>query len=127
MNQTTVTFVCLCLFSAAMIGCDKGTDTAPATKVEQAVKSAGDAAAQKASDVASAVTTEAQKYLDQVNQFIKENKLNEADAVLTKLEALKDKLPAEWAAKINSAKEMLAKAKSALGGGAPAPLPAPAQ
>jgi hypothetical protein len=108
----------LALATIVFVGCDKQDD------VQQKVKQAGDAAAQKASDVAAAVTEEAQKYLDQVTQFVKDNKLNEAGQVMAKLEALKDKLPAEWAAKIDSARQMLEKAKAAVGGAVGGAAPA---
>jgi hypothetical protein len=116
--------IAICFAASMLVGCEKSDE------VTKAAKEAADKAAQKAADVKATLADEAQKYLDQVNQFIKDKKLNEAGAVLNKLDALKDKLPAEWAAKIDSAKQMLDKAKAALGG-TPAPttpaLPAPAQ
>jgi hypothetical protein len=65
-----------------------------------------------ANSAVSADTTEAQKLLDQAMQYIKENKLNDADTVLTKLEAMKPKLPAEWASKIDSARSAFNSAKA---------------
>ena len=115
--------------SMMWLGCEKKEDGTPSAV--QSVKDAsaaaadkakdmGQAAAAKASDVASAVTAEAQKYIDQINAFIKDKKWDEADGVLKKLEAMKDKLPAEWAAKVESAKQMLDKAKAAVGNAMPA-------
>ena len=57
-------------------------------------------------------TAQAQSLLDQAMQYIKDNKLDDADTALTKLEALKPKLPAEWASKIDSARSAFNTAKS---------------
>ena len=57
-------------------------------------------------------TSQAQALLDQAMQYIKDNKLDDANNVLTKLEAMKSKLPAEWASKIDSARSAYNTAKS---------------
>jgi hypothetical protein len=68
-----------------------------------------------------AATAEAQTLLEQVTNYIKENKLELAEQTLNKLEAMKGRLPAEWASKIEDARKMLAAAK--LAGGAGGVLP----
>lgn len=77
-----------------------------------ATASSGAAATAPANSAVSADTSEAQKLLDQAMQYIKDNKLDDANNVLTKLEALKPKLPAEWASKIDSARSAYNTAKS---------------
>jgi hypothetical protein len=80
-----------------------------------AAKGAVEGAGQKATEAASALATEAQKYVDQVSEYVKDKKWDLAEQALTKLEAMKDKLPAEWAAKIADARKMLDTAKKAVG------------
>jgi hypothetical protein len=108
--------------SMLLVGCKKKDGSTPtAAGVSQAVQDAskaasdaGKAVAEKASDAAAAITAEGQKYLDQVTEYAKDKKWDLADEALKKLEAIKDKLPSEWAAKIDSAKDMLAKSKAAV-------------
>lgn len=109
------------------IGCEK-QDSAPAVKdaakaaqdagaaAVEAGKDVAGAAAAKAGEAATAIADQAQKLLDQVQTYVKDKKWTDAEAVIAKLEGLKAQLPAEWAAKIDDAKKMLATAKSAVGG-----------
>lgn len=84
-----------------------------AAEAGQAAQEAGAAAAE--TGAAAAATTEAQQLLDQAMQYIKDKKWDLAEGVLKKLDALKDKLPAEWASKIGDAHKALSAAKAASG------------
>ena len=101
-----------------MANASKDKLNAGADAVVGSTSSAGGAAAPSvtttgpANSAVSADTTEAQKLLDQAMQYIKDNKLNDADTVLTKLEAMKPKLPAEWASIIDSARSAFNSAKA---------------
>lgn len=117
-------FVCAAAMSAAaFIGCDKADQStgsaggaAPTTgpSMVDSAKQMGDKAVGAAQDAAASVTAEAQKYLDQATEYVKEKKFDLADEAVKKLEALKAKLPAEWAAKIDQARSMLDTAKKAV-------------
>lgn len=82
------------------------------TNANAASSGASSATAPSNSAVSAADTTQAQTLLDQAMQYIKDNKLNDADTVLTKLEAMKSKLPADWASKIDSARAAYNSAKT---------------
>ncbi len=76
-------------------------------------------AAQIASDAttgaqASAVDVQAkaQSLMTQVTDYIKQNKLDDAQSAMTKLKALEAKLPASWQQKIQSAQDTLTAAKT---------------
>ncbi|HEY7090574.1 MAG TPA: hypothetical protein VH518_20920 [Tepidisphaeraceae bacterium] len=131
--RTSLVTGCLLAATAVLmliVGCEKKEGSAAGVNqaVQDAAKTAsdagkavadkaadaGNAVAQKASDAAATITAEAQKYLDQVTEYVKDKKWDLADEALKKLEAIKDKLPTEWAAKIDSAKDMLTKAKAAV-------------
>lgn len=82
-------------------------------KAGAALQRAGaSAATQPAAAVDAGVTTQAQQLLDQATTYIKENKMDLADKSLTQLEALKPKLPPEWASKVDSARSTFNTAKS---------------
>ena len=72
-----------------------------------------------ANDAMAAAQTKATELLEQGMTYVKENKLDLAEKALTQLEGMKDKLPAEWAGKIDSLKSALNAAK-ATGGKMPA-------
>jgi hypothetical protein len=75
---------------------------------------------------ATAATKDAQTLLDQVQQYVKDKKWDDAEAALKKLDGMKDKLPGDWAAKIEAARTALNAAKGAgslPGGGAVPGLP----
>jgi len=85
--------------------------TGSGTTVNQAVQDATKAGTAAAADL----VKQAEQYLEQAKQYIKENKLDAAEQAIAKVEAMKDKLPAEWAAKIDDVRKMLDSAKKAVG------------
>jgi hypothetical protein len=96
------------------MGCEK-KETAPTmTDINKTAEQAGAAAKEKAGEVASAVTEQAQKLLDEVTTYVKDKKWDLAEEALKKLDALKAQLPAEWAAKIDQARQALTTAKGAM-------------
>lgn len=138
--KATIRVVSLVLLALAFAGCDKGDNTntpaptAPpkptasndmgaaaekaagdAQKAAADAKHEADAAASNAADAGAsamaAVETQAKGLLEQAQNYIKENKLDLAEKAVTQLDALKSKLPAEWASKIDNVKSMLETAK----------------
>ena len=118
----------LCKMAATLVlgiglwaGCDK--EPAPATPpptpsvpAPKAGSSAADAMHQMTDTVKSAsatVTAEAQKLIDQAQTYIKENKWDLADTTIKKLEEMKASLPAEWATKVEQARNAFNSAKNA--------------
>lgn len=65
-----------------------------------------------ANAVSATSTADAQKLLDQATQYIKENKWELADSTLKQLEAMKASLPADWAPRIDQARQAFTMAKS---------------
>lgn len=99
-------------------------DTADAVKkqaetVSDSVKQQADAAANAAAS--SPEAAEATKQIEQVMTYIKENKLELAEATLSKLEEKKASLPAAVQAQVANARTMLDTAKKAAKPAAPAP------
>lgn len=77
---------------------------------------AKDAAAAKMEQAKAALGGEdPQSLFDKAMQYIKDNKLNDAQAILDKFDAAKGKLPPEWAAKVDQLKAALTTAKGAAG------------
>jgi hypothetical protein len=124
------------------VGCEKesspATPSTPAVPVPQAgtsaadaVRQATDAAKTTAGNASATVSAEAQKLLDQAQEYIKDKKWDLADTTIKKLEDMKASLPAEWATKVDQARKMLDTAKNAaaaIPGMAPNPAaPAPAR
>lgn len=104
--------------------------TDKATSAATDAKDATAAAATDAKNAASSALDDAKKQLgedpqtliDKAMGFVKENKLTDAQAILDKLEAVKAKLPADWASKIDGLKSAIETAKkgaAALPGGLP--------
>lgn len=152
MNKKLV-LAALAFSGMVMLGCEEKKDVVPAPTAEtkttadqaadqakataDAVKDRTDEAAIAAKDAAKDATAaagvpadvkaqlggEPQELLDKAMQYVKENKLADAEAILVKLESVKGKLPAEWAGRIEGLRSAINAAKGAAGalpGGAPA-------
>ena len=93
--------------------------TADATKTAAAnTADAAKTAAANTSDAAMAAKTQASDWMAKLEQAIKDNKLDEAQTYLDKLQAAKASLPAEWQTKLDGLKTAFdaAKAKAAIPG-----------
>jgi hypothetical protein len=71
---------------------------------------------------ATAVPADAQTWITKLEEAVKANKLDEAKTYLDKLDAIKDKLPAEWKTKLDAAKAAY-DAKKLTGGAGAGSLP----
>lgn len=123
MRSTWAGVFVLIVATAMWTGCEKAAESTGSAA--DAVKSAADSAQTAGADMAATVTAEAQKLLDQATAYVKENKLDSAEPIIKKLEEMKAKLPAEWAAKIAQARSAFDTAKKAMMA-MPAGMPAPA-
>lgn len=133
---------------ALAVGCEKEKETVPPTKTPSSpttpatpatpttprtttmpsgMKDMTDMAPATASAAVSDAQAQAQKLLAQATQYIKDNKLTDADTVLTKLEGMKAQLPQAMQKQVDNLRQMYNTAKSgagALGGGkAPTSMP----
>jgi len=101
------------------------TDKAAATADQAAATTADakDSAAAKLDEAKKELGEDPQTLLDKAMGYVKENKLTDAEAILTKLESVKGKLPAEWASRIDSLKTAITSAKAGAGA-LPGNLPA---
>ena len=104
--------------AALVLGCEK-KETAPAKqpsadadKTKTAVTDVMNKASETAKEATDKLVTEAQAKLDQVTQYIKDNKLDAADKALTEVEKIKDKLPEAVQTKVADARKMLDNAKA---------------
>lgn len=74
-----------------------------------------DRAAERASDIASdaskAVTEQAQELYRKAEQMINESRWPEAQSLVDQLEALKDRLPAEWQSRVDQIRTALKNAR----------------
>jgi hypothetical protein len=129
MRLTTI--AALILSGLTFVGCEKKEDAASSTPggstageklpgrdtvsdVTEKAKDAAAGATEKAKEVGNAAVEQATKMVDQVKQYIKDNKLTDAEAVLGKLEGMKASLPQPVHNMIAECKTMLDKAKAAL-------------
>lgn len=123
--KTTIWLGSLALAAGLMVGCDNSSTTTPATPAApstatpgggstDAAKPAGDAAATVDAAAAEA-TKEATSLYEQAMAAVKAQKWTDAESILAKLEALKSKLPADWAAKIDQLKSAIETGKKAMG------------
>lgn len=91
----------------------KANDATAAKTADEAAKTAADAAkaadsAKTAADAASnSLVEQAKPLLEQATAYITDNKVELADKVVTQLEGMKDKLPTDWAAKVDQARKAL--------------------
>jgi hypothetical protein len=69
--------------------------------------------------VTAAATTEAQKLIDQGTTYLKDNKLDLADGIVTKLQGMKADMPVEYQGKIDQLKQLVDAAKAAAATGMP--------
>ncbi len=93
-----------------------------ADKAKSAVNDATNQAKSTGADAAN--ETEAQLLLSQVKDYIKQNKLTDADTALTKLEGMKGNLPQSMQDEITALRTQLNSAKSLLGGSGQGGTPA---
>jgi hypothetical protein len=122
-----------CLLSASLvIGCDdadKPAAATPATPTMEGAKSSAaevkagveaktadtvDATKAAAADASSAVTDQAKKLYDQATEAVKGMKLDDAQKYFDQLNALKDKLPADWKTKVDELGKLITDAKAKL-------------
>jgi hypothetical protein len=98
---------------AAQTSADQTAPAVPATPAPPADTAQATSDANSAAQ-ASAVDTQskAQSLLTQFMDYIKQNKLDDAQGAMTKLQGLEAKLPASWQAKIKSAQDALSAAKA---------------
>lgn len=89
-----------------------GAVDAAKDKAAGAVDAAKDKAAGAMDAVKEAATKQATDLYDKAMAAVKENKITDAEGILNQLTALKDKLPADWASKIDSLKSAIDKAKA---------------
>lgn len=134
MNATKLLLSSAVLGLAFFTGCDEGTtpsavaDKAAETAKEgaAAVKDATNTAADKAGelkDKAGELAAEAAELVkdpkaafDKLQGFIDSKNWNDAKGLLDKLSAVKDKLPAEWVAKLEEFAKKIAEGLKSVGG-----------
>lgn len=134
MNATKLLLSSAVLGLAFFTGCDEGTTpSAVADKAAEtakdgaaAVKDATNTAADKAGelkDKATDLAAEAADLLkdpkaafDKLQGFVDTKKWTEAKGLLDKLMALKDKLPAEWASKLEALAKTITEGLKSVGG-----------
>jgi len=129
MRLTTI--LAFVLTGVLAIGCEKKEDAAPGgaasstageklpgrdtvSDMTEKAKDAAAGATDKAKEIGNAAVEQATKMVDQVKQYIKDNKLTDAEAIMTKLEGMKSSLPQPVQNAIAECKTMLDKAKAAL-------------
>jgi hypothetical protein len=105
----------LCAAAMTLAACDSGTTTPPppAGPTTAPAPSAVTAATQAVTDAANDAVKAAQAKIDEVAQYIKDNKLDAADKALTELETNKASLPADIQAKLPELRTLLDTAKKA--------------
>ena len=103
----------------SVLACEKKENANPsdASSSAEKAKTTVTDVMNKASDTAKETTdkmvADAQAKIEEVTQYIKDNKLDAADKALTEVEKIKDKLPEAVQQKLTDARAMLDKAKAA--------------
>lgn len=93
-----------------------GAKTADAVESAKANTAAAvDDAKGKTADAADSVTDQAKKLYDQATTAISKANWDDAQKYVDQLKALRDKLPADWQAKVDEVAKMLTDAKAKLG------------
>jgi hypothetical protein len=101
---------------AAVVDKSKQVGAEVADKAQEAGAQAVDKTKQVAGDATGTAQSEGQKLMAQVTDYIKQNKLDDANTALTKLEGMKSSLPQSMQDGITSLRDQLTKAKAAMGG-----------
>jgi hypothetical protein len=89
----------------------EATGTAVGGEAQRQAEKAADKAGELASDSAKAVTDQAESLFRQAEAAIKDQRWPEAEKLIDQLEALKDRLPPEWQARVEQLRNTLKSAR----------------